>query len=71
MPSVMVWGTIGYNMRSRVLRIEGNLNSNCYIMEVLQPEILPLLQAIPHAIFQQDNARSHVARIVQAFFQRR
>ena len=68
--SVMVWGTIGYNMRSRLLCIEGTLNSNCNIREVLQPEVLPLLQATPHAIFQQDNAWPHVARIVQAFFQR-
>ena len=58
-------------MRSRLLRIEENLNSNRYIREVLQPEVLPLLQTTPHAIFQQDNARSHVARTVQAFFQRR
>ena len=69
-PSVMVWGAIGYNMWSRLLRIEGNLNSNCYIRVVLQPKVLPLLQATPHAIFQQNNARPHVARIVQAFFQR-
>ena len=33
--SVMVWDAIGYNMRSRLLRIEGNLNSNRYIIEVL------------------------------------
>ena len=58
-------------MRSRLLCIEGNLNSNRYIREVLQSEVMPLLQANPHAIFQQDNARPHVARIVQAFFQRR
>ena len=70
-PSVMVWGAIGYNMRSRLLRIEGNLNSNLYIREILQPEVQPLFQATPHDIFQQDNARPHVARIVQAFFQRR
>ena len=47
----MVWGAIGYNMRPRLLLIEGNLNSNRYIKEVLQPELLPLLQATPHAIF--------------------
>ena len=70
-PSVMVWGANGYNMRSRLLHIEGNLNSNRYIREVLQPEVLPLLQATPYAIFQQDNACPHVARIVQDFFQRR
>ena len=56
-PSVMVWDAIGYNMRHRILCTEGNLNSDRYIIEVLQPKVLPLLQAIPHAIFQQDNAR--------------
>ena len=70
-PSVMVWGAIGYSMRFRLLPIEGNLNSNRYIMEVLPPEVLPLFQATPHAIFQQDNSRPHMARIVQVFFQRR
>ena len=58
-------------MRSSLLRTEGNLNSNRYIKEGLQPQVLPLLQATPHAIFQQDNGRPPVARIVQAFFQRR
>ena len=70
-PSIIVWGAIGYNMQSRLLRIEGNLNSNHYSREVLQPEVLPFLHATPHAIFQHDNVRSHVARIVQAFLQRR
>ncbi|KAJ8879118.1 hypothetical protein PR048_019724 [Dryococelus australis] len=55
MPSVMVWGA----MRSQPLSIEGNLN---------KPEVLPLLQVTPHDIFQQDNARPHVTRNVQAFF---
>ena len=70
-PSVMVGDAIGYNTRSRLLRIEGNLNSNRYIKEVLQPKVLPFLQATPHAVFQQDNARPHVASIVHAFFQKR
>ena len=70
MPSVMVWRAIGYNMQSRLLHIKGNLNSNHYIREVLQPEVLSLLYATPHAIFQQDNAWPQVTRIVQAFFQR-
>ena len=70
MPSVMVWGAIAYNMRSCLLCIEGNLNSNHYIREVLQPEMLPLLQTTPHAIFEQDNALPHVARSGRAFFKR-
>ena len=69
-PNVMIWGTIGYNMRSCLLRIEGNLNSNRYIREVLYPEVL-LIQTTQHAIFQKHNSRPHVARIVQAFIQRR
>ena len=69
-PNGMVWGIIGYNMRSHFLRIESNLNSSCYIREILQPEVLPLLLATPHAIFQQDNAQSHVTRIMQAFCKR-
>ena len=36
-PSAMVWAAIGYNMHSRLIRIEDNLNSNHYIREVLQP----------------------------------
>nr|XP_042910796.1 uncharacterized protein LOC107441252 [Parasteatoda tepidariorum] len=61
-PGVMVWGAISYHGRSNLIRIEGNLNSNRYVREVLQPEVVPFLQGIPGAIFQQDNARPHVAR---------
>ncbi|GFX50596.1 transposable element Tcb1 transposase [Trichonephila clavipes] len=39
-----------------------------YISEVLEPVVLPFLQGLATAIFQQDNARPHVARIVQRFF---
>ncbi|GFT57780.1 hypothetical protein TNCV_4865341 [Trichonephila clavipes] len=54
----MVWGAISYHGRSNLLRIEGNLNITtgtsvkCYS---------------PGAIFQQDNARPHVARTVRDF----
>ncbi|GFV13817.1 transposable element Tcb1 transposase [Trichonephila clavipes] len=35
---------------------------------VLEPVVLPYLQGLATAIFQQDYARPHVARIVQLFF---
>ncbi|GFU59708.1 transposable element Tcb2 transposase [Trichonephila clavipes] len=66
-PRVMVWDAISYYGRSNLLRIEDNLNSNRYVHEVLQPEVVPLLQGIPEAIFQQDNARPHVAKTVLDF----
>lgn len=67
-PGIMVWGAIGYDCRSHLVHIEGNLNSDRYIREIVEPEVLPLLQSIPGAIFQQDNARVHVSHTVQAFF---
>ncbi|GFV71323.1 transposable element Tcb1 transposase [Trichonephila clavipes] len=50
------------------IRIAAPLNSQSYLSEVLEPVVLPYLQGLATAIFQQDNARPHVARIVQRFF---
>ncbi|GFW29177.1 transposable element Tcb1 transposase [Trichonephila clavipes] len=63
---IMVWGGIGYNSCTPLVRIAGTLNSQRYISKVLEPVVLPYLQGL--ATFQQDNARPHVSRIVQGFF---
>ncbi|GFV72853.1 transposable element Tcb1 transposase [Trichonephila clavipes] len=49
------------------VHIAGTLNSQRYIFEVLEPVVLPYLQGLATAIFQQDNARPHVSSIVQRF----
>ncbi|UYV78741.1 hypothetical protein LAZ67_16002621 [Cordylochernes scorpioides] len=67
-PGIMVWGGIGYHSRTPLVRIAGTLKSQRCISEVLEPVVFPFLQALPTTIFQQDNARPHVARIVQRFF---
>ncbi|GFS76491.1 transposable element Tcb1 transposase [Trichonephila clavipes] len=67
-PGIMVWSGIGYHSRIPLVRIAGTLNSQRYNSEVLEPVVLPYLQALATAIFQQNNARPHVARIVQRFF---
>ncbi|GFW36954.1 transposable element Tc3 transposase [Trichonephila clavipes] len=67
-PGIMVWGGIGYHSHPPLIRIAGTLNSQSYISEVLEPVVLPYLQGLATAIFQQDNARPHVARIVQRLF---
>ncbi|GFW48464.1 transposable element Tcb1 transposase [Trichonephila clavipes] len=64
----MVRRGIGYYSRTTLVRIAGTLNSQRYISEVLEPVVLPYLQGLATAIFQQDNARPHVTRIVQRFF---
>ncbi|GFW22375.1 transposable element Tcb1 transposase [Trichonephila clavipes] len=65
---IMVWGSIGYHSCARLVHIVGTLNSQRYISEMLEPVVLPYLQGLAAAIFQQDNARPHVAHIVQRFF---
>ncbi|GFU71927.1 transposable element Tcb1 transposase [Trichonephila clavipes] len=67
-PGIMVWGGIGYYSCTPLVRIAGTLNSQRYISEVFEPVVLPYLQGLAIVIFQQDNARPHVARIVQRFF---
>ncbi|GFU88100.1 transposable element Tcb1 transposase [Trichonephila clavipes] len=67
-PGIMVWGGIGYHSRTPLVRIAGTLNSQRYISEVLEPVVLPYLQGLAPAVFQQDNERPHMARIVQRFF---
>ncbi|GFX89340.1 transposable element Tcb1 transposase [Trichonephila clavipes] len=65
-PGIMVWGGIGYHSRTPLVRNSGTLNSQRYISEVLKPVVLSYLQGLATAIFQKDNARPHVAHIVQS-----
>ncbi|GFU84886.1 transposable element Tcb1 transposase [Trichonephila clavipes] len=67
-PGIMVWGGIGYHFRTPLVRIAGTLNGQHYISEVLEPVVLPYFQRMATAIFQPDNARPHVTRVVQNFF---
>ncbi|GFT49153.1 transposable element Tcb1 transposase [Trichonephila clavipes] len=55
-PGIMVYGGIGYHSRTPLVRIAGTLNSQRYISEVLETVVLPYLQGLATAIFQQDNA---------------
>ncbi|GFV69412.1 transposable element Tcb1 transposase [Trichonephila clavipes] len=64
----MVCGGIGYHSRTTLVHIAGTLNSQRYISEVLEPVVLPYFQGSATGIFQQDNSRTHVTRIVQSFF---
>ncbi|GFS60353.1 transposable element Tcb1 transposase [Trichonephila clavipes] len=65
---IMVWGGNGYHPLTPLVRIDGILNSQRYMSEMLEPVALPYLQGLATAIFQPDNARPHVARFVQRIF---
>ncbi|GFW75205.1 transposable element Tcb1 transposase [Trichonephila clavipes] len=61
----MVWGVIASKKRPPLVLIRGTMTAQRYVHDILQPHVLPLLQRLPGAIFQQDNARSHTARVSQ------
>ncbi|UYV62692.1 hypothetical protein LAZ67_2001586 [Cordylochernes scorpioides] len=66
---IMVWGAIAYDSRSPLLRIQGTMTAQRYVDDVLRPVTLPYLQRVPNALYQQDNARPHTARISQQALQ--
>lgn len=63
---VLMWGAINFMGRSDLVQIEGRLNAQRYVAEILRPHVLPLLAA-RGSIFQQDNARPHVAQLTTQF----
>ncbi|GFY25721.1 transposable element Tcb2 transposase [Trichonephila clavipes] len=63
----MVWGVIAYDSRSTLIVIRGTLTGQRYVDDILRPHLGPFLNGLPGAIFQQDNARPHTARVVQDF----
>ncbi|UYV84139.1 hypothetical protein LAZ67_X001302 [Cordylochernes scorpioides] len=66
---IMVWGAIAYDSRSPLFRIQGPMTAQRYVDDVLRPVTLPYLQGVPNALYQQDNARPHTARISQQALQ--
>ncbi|GFY30903.1 DDE_3 domain-containing protein [Trichonephila clavipes] len=44
-----------------------NLNGPRYVDDIIRPHVGPFLNGLPGAIFQQDNARLHTARVAQDF----
>ncbi|GFU73860.1 uncharacterized protein TNCV_554881 [Trichonephila clavipes] len=61
----MVWGDIAYNTWSPLVLIRGTMTAQRYVHDILQPHVLPLMQRLPGATFQQDNAQPHTARVPQ------
>jgi hypothetical protein len=64
----MIWGGISHVERTDLKVIDGNLNAARYRDEILAPIVLPFLRRHRFShVFQQDNARCHVARVSMNF----
>ena len=68
--SVMVGVGIIGRRKTNLIVLQGNLNAQGYINQILQPEAVPFLQRHGPAILMHDNARPHVARISRQFLNR-
>ena len=66
----MVWGGIMDRRKTNLTVLQGNLNAQGYINQILQPEAVPFLQRHGPAILMHDNASPHVARICRQFLNR-
>ncbi|GFX43369.1 transposable element Tc3 transposase [Trichonephila clavipes] len=64
---VLVWGAIAYDSWSTLIVMRGTLKGQRYVDDILRPHVAPFLNGLPGAIFQQDNARPHAARVAQDF----
>ncbi|GFU96630.1 transposable element Tcb2 transposase [Trichonephila clavipes] len=64
---VMVWEAIAYDFRSTLIVMRGTLTGQRYVDDILRPHVGPFLTGLPGANFQQDNVRTHTARVAQDF----
>ena len=68
--SVMVWRSIMDRRKTSLIDVQGNLNAQGYINQILQPETVLFLQRHGSAILVHDNASPHVAKICRQFLNR-
>ena len=62
--------TCSLNGRTDLVVVSENLNGRRYIDETLRPHVVPYLRQMgQNAVFQDDHARPHRARIVDIFLQ--
>ncbi|GFU89007.1 transposable element Tcb1 transposase [Trichonephila clavipes] len=66
---VTVWGAISWDTRSSLVVLQGTLTARRYVDDILTPIVLPMLSSRLGAIYQQDNARPHTARLSQQCLQ--
>ena len=61
----MVCGAIACDKWSRLIFLNNTITAKTHIHNIFQPHVLPLMTRLWGAIFHQDNARLHTARVSQ------
>ena len=65
----MVWGGISHCAKTDLVTVHGNLSAMRYCNKIVQPALLTFLRQGHATIFQEENARCHVARHTMDFLQ--
>ena len=65
----MIWGAITYNGLLDIVVIDGTLNKEKYISDILTPNVLPYKEANPGMIHMHDGAAPHRAIVVAAWLE--
>lgn len=67
--SIMVWGGISFHGRTELVAVNGGrLTADRYIRDILEPHVIAYGPFVgDNFIFMDDNARPHVARIVNDY----
>jgi hypothetical protein len=55
----MIWAAINHIFRTELVTINGDLNAQRYVNEILKPVVQPLFNQRSGLTFQHDNARPH------------
>ncbi|GFW29282.1 transposable element Tcb2 transposase [Trichonephila clavipes] len=56
-----------YDCWSTLIVMRGTFTGQCYVDDILLPHVGPFPNGLLGAIFQQDNAHPHIARVAQVF----
>ena len=67
--SMMIWGGLSYNGLLDIVVIDGTLNKENYISDILIPRVLPYKQGNDNMIYQHDGAAPHRAMVVKQWLQ--
>jgi hypothetical protein len=57
----MIWGKIGYYDKTGLVKVNATPNSQPYWEGIVVPEVVLIRNQDQVTIFQQDNARPHIA----------
>ena len=67
--TVMLWAGIMKNRRTELVFVNGNMNAENYIEDILRPYVYPFAQTFDSDFrLMHDNARSHTARRTSEYF---